>query len=136
GFAGFYPDERGVLAIDDRRAAWRLWAGSPPTFALRPGGSALMEGCPDVRAPLPVALRGCFSAAIDYARQGAGCSEREGINMRDEGGRVIARRLLPAGSWRFASIVLPWDDGLRVVAQRSDMVGFQIWRVPIEFAAR
>jgi hypothetical protein len=136
GCIGFYADERGVLAVGDRRAAWRLSAGSPPAPTLRPGASAQMEGCPDVRAPLPVALRGGFSAAIDYARQGAGCGEREGVNVRDEGGRVVARRPLPAGSWRFASIVLPWDDGLRVVAQRSDMVGFQIWRVPVDFAAR
>jgi hypothetical protein len=117
---GLYADGRSVFMLDDRAAPR--------------GPSTTMQGCPDLRAPPPTSLRPDLSAAIDYARPGAGCDEPEGINLRDGSARVVARRPVPAGAWRFASLLLPWDDGLRVVAQKSDMVGFQIWKVPVEFA--
>lgn len=131
GCTGLFDDGRSVFAIDDHWAAWRLEPGAPPAATARPGTSLLMDGCSDMRGPLPVALGDGLSAAIDYDRAGAGCDEKEGINLRDDSGRVVARRPLPEGSWRFSSVVIPWDDGLRVIAQRTDRAGFQVWRVTI-----
>jgi hypothetical protein len=122
-----------VYAIDEHGGAWRMTPDAPPKPGVRPGTSVFMQGCPDGHEPLPVVVRAGLSIAIDYGRPGAECFAQEGLNLRDNGGRLVARRPIREGSWRFDSIIVPWNDGIRVVAQRSTLSGFQIWKVPIAF---
>jgi hypothetical protein len=133
GYFGLFGDGRAVHAIDEHQAAWLLTPDSPPKPDARPGTSVVMQGCPDGPDPLPVVLRDDLSIAMDYGRPGADCDAQEGFNLRDASGRLVTRRPIRNGSWRFGSFILPWNDGIRVVAQRSDLPGFQIWKVPIAF---
>jgi hypothetical protein len=132
-YFGLFRDGQELHAIDEQRAAWRLTADAPATRDARPGASLLMQGCPHMQDVLPVAVRDGLSIAIDYGRPGADCDAQEGLNLRDRDGTLLARRPIRDGSWRFASFIIPWNDGIRVVAQRSDRSGFQIWKVPIAF---
>ena len=90
--------------------------------------------CSDEREPMPVSLRGEYSVTIDHGKPGAPCEAPEGINVRNASGQLVARRGLGREHLsRYMSMVIPWDDGLRVIAQDGRTVGFQVWKVPISF---
>lgn len=134
GYAGLYHDVGGVVALDQAGHAFRLPRDGSPVPISRPGGSLTWAHCDGVREPMPVPLRGDLSVTIDLGKPGALCEAPEGINVRDAGGQLVARRGVGREHVsRYMSTVIPWDDGLRVIAQDGKMIGFQVWKVPISF---
>jgi hypothetical protein len=132
-YRDLFRDRSSLFAVTTDHKAFLL----SPDAALRPVPvpflAALTEGCPELHGPLPVAVSSDFSIAIDYGRPGATCEAQEGLNLRDRSGRLVARRPLHQGPWRYTSMVLPWDDGARVIAQKGTKIGFEVWKVPISF---
>jgi hypothetical protein len=132
-YMDLFRDRSSLFAITTDHKAFLLSSATSPRPAAVPPLTTLTEGCPELHGPLPVAFGADFSVAIDYGRPQATCQAQEGINLRDRGGRLVARRPLREGPWRYLSIVVPWDDGVRVVAQKGTKIGFELWKVPISF---
>jgi len=133
-YAGLYHDVTGVVALDQAGHAFRLPRDGSPIPVSRPGGSLTWAHCSDMREPMPVPVRGNFSVTIDHGKPGAPCESPEGINVRDANGQLVARRGVGREHVsRYMSMVIPWDDGLRIIAQDGRSIGFQVWKVPISF---
>lgn len=132
-YMDLFRDRSSLFAVSTDHRAFLLSPDAAPQPTPMPLLATLMDGCPELDAPLPVAFGRDLSVAIDYGRPGASCEAQEGINVRDRSGRLVARRPLRDAPWRYTSMVVPWDDGVRVIAQTGTKSGFQLWKVPISF---